>query len=96
MNMIASMAHLTGVGRANKQNLDTMFYSFVDKKLAQLEESPAITKSAFLLASRLFVSQIPNPSQIFQSNNLVFRLSAGYNAMTNSMIYPRLKTLFLA
>jgi len=52
-------------------------------------------KSVVLLASRLFVSPIPNPSQIFQSNNLVFALSAGYDAMTNSVIYPRLKTPFL-
>jgi len=43
INMAASMAHLTGIRRMNKQNLDTMFYSFVDKKLAQLKKSPAIT-----------------------------------------------------
>ena len=96
VDMIAFMAHLTGVSRLNKQNLDAMFYSFVDKKLSQLEESPAIAKPAFLLASRLLVGLIPNPSQILQSNNLVFGLSAGYNAMTNSVIYPRLKALFLA
>ena len=67
--MIAFMTHLTGIGRTNKQNLNAIFYSFVDKELSQLEERPTIAKSAFLLTSRLFVSPISNPSQIFQSNN---------------------------
>ena len=65
MDMITFVAHLTGISRLHKQNLDTMLYSFVDKELPQLEERPTITKSAFFVASRLLICALPNPSQIF-------------------------------
>jgi len=47
MDMVALVAHLASVSRLNKQNLDAMFYGFVDQELAQLKKRPAIAKSPF-------------------------------------------------
>jgi replicative DNA helicase len=65
MNVIAFVAHLTGVPRLDKQNLDAMLYSFVNQKLTQLKERPAITKSALFLRAWLLICTLPNPCQIF-------------------------------
>ena len=94
--MIAFVAHLAGVPRLNKQNLDAMFYGFVYQELAQLKEGPAIAKSPLFFRAWLLICALPNSRQIFQSDKLIFVLSLSYDTVTDSVVYQCLKALFLA
>ena len=94
--MIAFVAHLAGVPRLNKQNLYAVFYGFVYQELPQLKEGPAIESSPLFFRAWLLICSLPNSSQIFQSDKLIFVLSLSYDTVTDSVIYPCLKALFLA
>ena|ERR687886_1224549 len=96
VNMTAFVAHSAGVPRPKKQNLDVMFYGIVYQELAQLKEGPAIAKSPLFFRAWLLIYTLPNSRQIFQSDKLIFVLSLSYDTVTDSVIYPCLKALFLA
>ena len=93
VNMSASGASLTCIGRWHKNNWDTSNTGFISNKQAQLIKRPIIGSASFSLTSWLLIQRLSDISQVFKSQGCIQLLCLLNKLLGNVVIQPLLELL---
>src|SRR4028118_192859 len=93
VNMSASGASLTGIGRWHKNNWDTSNTGFISNKQAQLIKRPIVGSASFSLTSWLLIQRLSDISQVFKSQGCIQLLCHLNKLLGKVVIQPLLELL---
>jgi len=96
VDVIAAAAHLTCIGRRNKNDWYACNSRFVAYELSQLVESPVVSSPALSLAPWLLIQRLPNISQVLKYQSCVHLFGTANQFLRDVVVQPGLVALFSA